>query len=66
MKMETQAELESKPKNKQNGDADKYVGFVEPEISDILKDSTFLSLIKSDGIAIDNFLSIINVAKVNL
>lgn len=47
-------------------DADKYLGFIEPEISEILKDTVFLSLIKSDGVALEYLISIINAVRVNL
>lgn len=44
--------------------ADKYLGFVEPEISEILKDKILLSLIKSDGIAVDKLISTIKSHKI--
>ena len=67
MKLETETKPNSTAQVKPKAnDADKYTGFIEPEISEILKDSIFLSLIQSDGIGVDNLISIINSAKINL
>ncbi|MGD9639210.1 MAG: hypothetical protein AB7U85_09160 [Alphaproteobacteria bacterium] len=54
------------PQNSAKSSPDKYMGLVEPEISDIIKDAVFLLLIQSDGMGLDKFLSVMKLNKINL